>query len=326
MHEALISVTLREWPTHLTWPVVAATLGAGFLYVSFRLIESQWPESYVSVADVSAYRKMSRPATYILFRFGPPFAVALFGAVNLGREKESVWLFATLLAGLHVAQTSGVSGIQVARSSSLDQRRWPLLVMHLLVSGAIVTTIFGATGARHRLAAVVPELEQVLPEMWGAVAAAVLAAWFISNTTHRGVLGTQDLIAAQRRKIGSGLLNFARSEAVDSGTSPDLLEAILITESVQRPKWFRKLERIKGIVVKPGTYGIMQVHADAPIDDRTSIRKAVHDSLAGAQVPLDGGYPNAEELKKLFMGYNPSTAFAEMASEILNELFWESRD
>jgi hypothetical protein len=56
-----------------------------------------------------------------------------------------------------------------------------------------------------------------------------------------------------------------------------LIKAIILSESEQRPRWFRQLEILKGIIYKPGTYGVAQVRSCHPIGNRRSVEILVDD-------------------------------------------------
>lgn len=51
----------------------------------------------------------------------------------------------------------------------------------------------------------------------------------------------------------------------------NLVIAVVLAEVQQRPRWFRRLERLGGKVLGAGTYGVAQVAADNPITDEESI-------------------------------------------------------
>lgn len=51
--------------------VLSVILGVGFLYVFYRAIQLQWPESYFGATDLSAYAIATSPIRYVAFRFAP---------------------------------------------------------------------------------------------------------------------------------------------------------------------------------------------------------------------------------------------------------------
>jgi hypothetical protein len=108
----------------------------------------------------------------------------------------------------------------------------------------------------------------------------------------------------------------------------------MIVENLQRPKWFRRLETLKGSVLKAGTYGIMQVRSDDPLTDEESVGKAVAERLKGLHVRElaydyeDGSsqsYPDSDHVKEIAMAYNPSEAFAALVVDAFTTLYYADR-
>src|SRR5215207_5321217 len=104
--------------------------------------------------------------------------------------------------------------------------------------------------------------------------------------------------------------------AAQHGTDPLLVESIMMVENVQRPRWFRTAERLKGIFAKPGTYGIMQVASPRPLSDKDSIRIAIETRLAGQTVPIrdpNSRYPTFDSavVHTHALAYNPSADYAD---------------
>ena len=96
-------------------------------------------------------------------------------------------------------------------------------------------------------------------------------------------------------------------------------KATILTESIQRPRWFRRLERLKGILFPRGTYGIMQVRSSRPIGDRRSIERALQEHRAVfARLPdgVAGSPPTWNRLRS----YNGSHAFLELVKDVHDEV------
>jgi hypothetical protein len=305
------------------YQVLGVTIGLLVLYAAFRLIEATWPESYMALSDYASYRKLSRPLQYALFRFGPVFAVSLFLSVSLDRGGQAVWPAVVALGALHGGATSGRAVKQLWPRAS-DPRRSPLVVLHVGVILAVIVTAIVAAAVRSRLQGLIPDLDQVAVELWTASIAAVLGAYFVLATRTRR-LDIGQLVEMERRHLGSELLEYARQVAHAEQADPELVEAIMLTEGLQRPHWFRRLERMKSVVFKDGTYGIMQVTNHGSLSDRESIERAVTKHLAGKRVPErvqshkgeERRYLDTEALKSQLAGYNASPTWVAMVVEIL---------
>ena len=308
----------------MVWPILCAVLSAVMLTVAYLAIKSNWPDSYASVSDFGTNLKINRPLSYIAFRLGPVFILVLFGSVNLERSGYSVWPYAILLILLHGGATVGIASIKLIRSKRNSRRILQLLILHTMVFFALILAVVSAVVLRKLLGPLVPDVQTIIPEIWGAIFVGILATMFYNATSNR-IVYSNNIVATQREKIGQSLLNYARLEAKKAQCDPILLEAIMITESIQRPKWFRRLERIMGLIYRRGTYGIMQVMSDQPIDDKESIDIAIRDHLDGSSniVDSEGNY-NFELLNQYIKNYNPSIAFINQVFPIAEELYAES--
>lgn len=305
----------------VVWPILYAVLSAVILTVAYLAIKSNWPDSYASVSDFGTNLKINRPISYIAFRLGPVFIIALFVSVNLERSGYSVGLFAVLLILLHGGLTVGKASFELMRSKRNSRRILQLLILHAMVFLALIFAVVLAVILRKSLEPFVPDVQTIIPEIWGALFVGIFATMFYIVTSNR-IVYSNNIVAKQQEKIGQSLLNYARLEAKKAQCDPILLEAIMIAESIQRPKWFRRLERIMGLIYRRGTYGIMQVMSDRPIDDKESIDIAIHDHLYGSNniVDSEGSY-NFALLDQYIRTYNPSIAFVNQASQIAKELY-----
>lgn len=307
----------------IVWPIVYAILSAAVLAVAYIAIKSNWPDSYASVSDFGTTLKVNRPLSYIAFRLGPVFIIALFSSVNLERSSYPIWPFAVLLILLHGGRTVGVASYKLIRSNRNPKRILQLLILNTMVFIALTIAVTVAVISRKLLDPVVPDIQTILPEIWGAIFVGIFAYMFYNLTSNR-VISSNNIVDKQREKIGQSLLNYARLKAKKANCDPILVEAIMITESVQRPKWFRRLERIMGLVYRRGTYGIMQVTSDQPINDYESIDEAIHYHLAGSNdiVDAEGNY-DLKILKRHVYSYNPSKEFVIQVSKVAEELYAE---
>ena len=307
----------------IIWPVLYALLSAVVLAIAYLAIKSNWPDSYASVSDFGTNLKINRPLSYIAFRLGPVFIISLFVGVNLERSGYPIWLFAILLILLHGGATVGKAVYKLIKSKRKSKRILQLLILHTMVFFALALTVLFAVILRNILDPLVPDVQTVIPEIWGAIFVGILATMFYIATSNR--ISSDNIIAKQREKIGQSLLNYARLEAKKAQCDPILVEAIMIAESIQRPKWFRRLERIMGVIFRRGTYGIMQVTSDQPIDDYESIDEAICYHLSGSNNIVDTkGRYNLEILKQHAHNYNPSNEFVIQVSQIAEELYAES--
>jgi hypothetical protein len=279
----------------------------------------------MSLSDYMSYRKSIHPFGYLMFRYGPVFAVCLFVAVSLDRGDRPVWPATIVMLVLHVWITHG-RAIKTVWPNRSDPRRSPLVALHALAGLSIVVVGVAAALMRDRLAALIPPLNALAGELWGAAIAGAFVAYLFTHVSTRQVDGFA-LISDVRSRIAPELVALARREAVSHGADPDLVEAILVTEELQRPTWFRQLERLKSLVFREGTYGIMQVRHRGWIGDEESIRLAVADRLAGQQIPVQtygrpgelghAEYVDTESLRLQLSSYNRSDVWLDTVVEVL---------
>ena len=149
--------------------------------------------------------------------------------------------------------------------------------------------------------------------LWTALVAGVLGAYLVS-VSHSPLVSEEEILQRTIDTIPRELWTFARSAAGDAGTDPDLVSAVMAVENLQRPSWFRSLERWKGRIWPRGTYGIMQVASSRPLSDHESIVKALAERFAGVTVAHDGfeDAVDSGKIRAFALSYNPSSTYADL--------------
>lgn len=295
---------------------LVAALGLNLIY---RRIQSEWPENYFSLTDYWSYVKALVPSRYIVFRFGPVILIGLFGVRQLDALGWPVWPFATVTFAAHVGVTSLRAVWRIARFKRTGERSAPLIVLHLATAAAVAACLAGSALLSSELSFLIPDLESIRNEIWAALFGSMLAFAFIRST--RAPQRTlSEVIATTRRRIGPELLNYAWHRAYERELDARVVETVLLVEAIQRPKWFRRLELLKGLLFRRGSYGIMQAQSQRPIGDRASIdlaldaHRAVFDTAPSSE---PGHYTQVSDQLR---SYNASPAFLELADDIYNEV------
>jgi hypothetical protein len=290
--------------------IAAVALGAGFLHVFYRAVRFKWPGSYFTVEARLGYTITATPVRYTLFRFAPVFVTCIFVGVTLTRLHEDAIAGIAGVCGLHVISTSGLAIARLMQGRQ-NQDRAPLVILHVVVAVGIGLAGLAAGLLREPLASVVPRLKVLSASLWTGLFAAVLGAYLVYLSQAR----TSDVdkaIRQSRSRIPESLWSLAAQAALGTQTDEKLVRAIMLVENMQRPPWFRRLERLKGRIFKRGTYGIMQVESDRPISDEESVERAVRERLQGVTVPMSAiGYFDYEELARIATAYNPDANFVE---------------
>lgn len=254
-------------------------VGALLLYAFYRALEHKWPQNYYSARDaVDPFisRGMGR---YLAFRCVPVYVVAVLVAVTVTRSKGSALLGLSMYLVCHLLTTNikasliALGGAIRGRSHSINLAIFNSVMVLLL---AIVTVVAGVT--YEWWTPLVPQPKDVGNALWTGVVAAVIAAYVQQLTSRDHNLA--ELVKRSRASIGRELITYTVRECERVKCDTTFLEAMLVTEALQRPRWVRRFEYLKGRLIGRGTYGILQVQADEPITDRESITRTA-DAFAG---------------------------------------------
>lgn len=287
---------------------MAVALGSGFLSIFYEAVRFQWPESYFGANDTSSYAIAISPLRYLTFRFLPVYAVCVFVAVSLKRIDSAPLLGAALVGIVHGSITLGVGLVRSVRLPPVVRRhQFPVILLRGVTFACVAAIGFAAYWSSDTLAPLIPSLHDVAVTLWTAAIAAVGGAYLLDVSRGR-TSDTYALANRSRLSIPSALWELAADLAPEYDTDPRLVHAIMIAENLQRPRWFRNLERVKGLLFKSGTYGIMQVASTEPISDAASIRVALERRLSGKHIPETQGVPYPEALRTMAREWNPNPA------------------
>lgn len=289
---------------------LAVALGISFLHVFFRAVRTDWPGSYFGPTDVTAYAITASPVRYALYRLSPLFVVGLFVAVTLERRDGYAVGTVLVLSAMHALMTNGLALGRWAFSGSLRRHRLPITLVRAIVFVLLLGTGLAAYLTRNLLESVVPPLEDLVSALWTAVLAGVLGVYITRVSAHGGD-SSDELTERSFRQIDPSLKRLMRDQSAKHGTDPTLGLAVMAVENLQRPAWFRRIERIKSFVQPAGTYGIMQVSADHWIDDEESVRQAVQTYLRGVHVPADYAERH-QTLEDFARKYNPDPVYIDL--------------
>ncbi len=300
--------------------LVAITLGVTFLYIFYTALRINWPENYFSATDLSAYAISSSPFRYALFRLGPVYITAVFAAVSVDRLGGSGTLTALGICIVHAGVTSGWRLIQAAKwPRATISNRVAVLLMHSVMFLAVIGIALLAVLSIHPLGPFVPQLSDIGTTIWTGVIAAILGAYLLTMSRGHSVNQNQ-LVRFSHDQIPQALWITAGQIAFEAGADVELTRAIMLVEQIQRPVWFRRLERIKGLVFRKGTYGIMQAYSERPLGDIESIQKVVRERLVGIIVLTDDGYVDSKNIEQFAKSYNQSPDFLTLLQTAYSHL------
>lgn len=280
---------------------VLAVLVSIFLSGFYGKIRMDWPEKYTSITNVMEYKVRSGFFYYyILFRAVPVALLSLLVVVVLEREGGYPWAAVIFVLLVHLGSTN-----LRAVGRSLVGGRWRarpvVLIHHLLVTAVILATSIVVVLFRRQLGFLIPSLESLVQALWSALFIAILLFLFRENGLPFGKKES-DLIGRLISDVGEKVWRGSEEIALKYSIDPVIVRAIILAEVEQRPRWIRSLERIKGRVLRVGTYGVAQMHAKGPLSDLESIELLSETLQEWGCENIDEG--NDEEIWEVFLRHN----------------------
>lgn len=260
--------------------------GALALWGAYRALELNWPEQYLSLNDTFALRLTETWWRLLLYRFLPVFVLGVAIGATASRLGADAMVALVVMAVIHAGQTNvraifeSFGWVKSPRGVVVNYapyHAWVVVVILLATAGAI---LFGPT-----LSFLVPAPGVLLENVWIAIFVAIAGGIALGVIGHRPH-GSHEFDAAYfvwraKKDVGLDLVDWAFETAVEHRSDPILIRSIMFAEALQRPSWVRRLERVKGKVLKRGTYGVTQEAASKPISDREAITRTAR-KLHGA--------------------------------------------
>lgn len=255
--------------------ILLSVTGAICLDLIYKSIKTRWPETYTSLStDFDKQVRTNPVRSLILFRGMPVFFISLFTAVMAQRSGAYPWITAALLLALYLTPTTFK---EIKKTVRLPRpSNWiVLLLYHCGAAAAVVTVVILATGLRTSLEPLIPPTRDILIALWAGLFATLFAAAARASLRPQQ-LDRREIIDQLKDDIGKANWDYTAVVAGPNLKFCNLLRAILLAEAQQRPRWFRKLERVKGLFYGPGTYGVAQIASSKPVCDRKSIDLLAH--------------------------------------------------
>lgn len=301
---------------------IGTVVGVGLLALFYATVRTEWPLNYASLGDDPGVVVNRTFGKYCTFAIVPMYVVALLASTTVGRAGGHAMVCALTIGAIHILRTQGKL-IWMSFKQRRSERSNPTIILAAITTvGLLATSWLGGLGPGPAQF-VVPPIEEFFNAFWTTAVIVVIAAFISRSTAIRRTV--YDALEQSRREVGGGLLRYARETATRYDSDPLLVEAILLTENLQRPGWFRRLEKIKGKVFPAGTYGPMQVWSPHPLTDEESITRAVQEHLTGLRVKKTRYQkPNKRSLHKILRRYNPNPNFISLASDIYEILDHEA--
>ena len=251
--------------------IAVGVVGAALIHVFYRGVQHKWPASYYAVGqaiDSIISRGIFR---YLAFRLAPLYLVSILAGVTTDRLGGRPGIAITIITAIHLLQTNVHAAIpEISRLFRRFRPRVSLLLFHVTVSILLSGIAIIACLTLRYWRPLVPTPDKLSEALWTGVLAAVFAVYIQRLTAADPYIG--EIVGRIRGEVGETLLSYARACAQEVDCDPVFLQALMLAEAHQRPGWFRRVERVKGRVIKSGTYGIMQVSSASPLTDEESIK------------------------------------------------------
>lgn len=254
--------------------VALALMGSFILSAVYRLIADDWPEIYTDTRSrVEDGLKRKPLSAYLLFRTGPVFVVAIFVSVILDRVGGSAWWGFWLMIAFYLSTTHGRAAAGVYQNR--HHPNWIVLLSYHVFNSCVVVVV-GTLGVllRSLFAPLIPLGRELSISIWAGIFTAVIAM-LVRELFSPRERDSAVVISKLKRDIGGRAWSHVEKLGQESEVLMNFVYAVVLAEAQQRPRWFRKLERIGGKVWKRGTYGVAQVLANAPMSDEESIDSLV---------------------------------------------------
>lgn len=299
--------------------VIAVVLGVAFLHVFFRAVESQWPASYFALTSGPDYAITRSLARYLAFRLLPVFVVAVFSAVTLARADRSVVIPVLAIGGLHALLTSGRALLGIVRSGRLGRR--PLLgFLHPVVMAAVIGTAVAGSLSATAFESIVPGLDEVTSALWTGLVAGVIGAYAV-RVTQSGFVDTAVVFSESRRTIPNDLWDLAADLSAQHDADVTLVRAVMLTENIQRPRWFRRLEKLGARTFrKRASLGLLQTPGDPGDSDADLLARAIEERFAGVRIKGDDGYVDWPAVEAFARSYNSDSKYVDLLSAAAQEV------
>ncbi|MGX5692241.1 hypothetical protein ACWKWA_03575 [Dermacoccus abyssi] len=240
----------------IVWGAVIA-LALRWLY---RYLSVEWPERYADPEDLVSIVVSRSWWTYILFRLGP---VAMAGILAVHGAQQLEWPSAVALLAMCLTHVLTSSVAAMVTMSKNEWARTTRMYFHGITAVGVVLSCALVWATRRWTGWLAPDVRGLSTNIWATVLALALAK------------GAYDLL---KRAPEAEYLHDRAARSVD----PELLvkirsadcshtgalEAIALAEAVERPRWFRRLERcVPGVE----STGVMQVKHNGVLTDEESV-------------------------------------------------------
>lgn len=242
--------------------LLRASVALSTIYAFYVAAATKWPTSYYLLDDVVGSRVAKTTWSYGLFRFAPLFVATLCATGYLPNTPTRLTVAALIVVG-HLA----ISVFQINPYTNPGPKReksWYALQVAVLASSIFVAAV---------AAMLAPYTGDALPQWRDLVSAAVTAVVVVSlSAVLQNTTGSSNTInAAAIDRAEKKYERSVSSIAMENKVNRRFLLALVIAEDLQRPNWFRVIERRLARAGLASTVGLGQSTSDWFVTDEQGI-------------------------------------------------------
>jgi len=288
--------------TELIIPVLIALFFISIFYYAFKI---KWPELYFTKTEQMSIYVSVHFSRYVFFRILPVLFIITF-VLNIYKTNYTVIELINLgilIALMHTLTTNGVALAKLIfhiGSVKTNVNKASQQISHIITI-IVISAVGALSGYIARwgfLKQLTPTAEGLVDNIWASLITALLAI-FLYRAYQDRVVSNEDIFDRSKKSIDPKLFALIEEYSRHSRANIYLVQAVCIIENIQRPAWFRKLEVMMSILVKDGTYGIMQVKSSKPISDEESIKQAIEKYFVNSK-----DVQSNDEIEKIIKKYN----------------------
>ena len=295
-------------------------LTVGGIHIFYNAFKTRWPELYFSTSDQVDYFISVTATRYIAFRLLPVFMiiVIIFGSFgNLSKIESSI--LGMTIGIIHSSLTNFVALVKIligSKSVAKFHNKTSQIIIHIVSIILVTLTGFvaGLSSTTKVVSYIIPSREGLIDNIWSSLFTAIFAI-YLYRIYEKNQVVEEILFQKSIDSISPDLIKYIDEYSLEHDVDNNLIKAIAIVENLQRPNWLRKLERIKSIFVKSGSYGIMQVKSDKYISDKESIRIAINKYFNKIS-----NIRSENDLSEIVFTYNKNKDYNELVIKAYNHL------
>lgn len=303
-----------------------------FLIIFYKLYQTNWPSQYFTADEIAGYKNRVNPIYYVVFRFLPVFIALMFLGdvlIQLGVSKAVAGIYMVSMATIHFITSNGIVIIKLLLQKEGVRlvNYHKQLILHFVSLAFIALAFFFAyqfLGAEW-VSKLAPSPENLVDNVWAALLIALFVGWI--NQRSSSSFQISEIVAKEFETIPAELLAFARKMSKKYKADQVLLLSVLVTESLQRPRWVRNIEQVLGRIFRRGTYGIMQHASDKPISDKESIEIAAKNYFSNtdflSSLRENDYLKYTQTVEDILRNYNADQNYKELVEEVLSSVQYD---